>query len=359
MILLAIALLWCSFNSHPCTSELAHLTAILPGPAVAINWIDARRHLIDSLHPDHQVMPPLLLAERHRHKPDLIEGAIDFHVHSAPDVTERSLDDFELAQMAADAGMQAVVLKNHVASTAARAVLVNKIVPGVQLFGGVVLNRSVGGINPAAVEAMYRLGHNQGKVVWLPTIDADYHHQVFHQPGPGIKVAQAGKLLPEVERVLQLVAQHNLVLGTGHISPAEVKLVVERAHSLGIKNILITHAMADVPGLSIADMQTVTALGAYLELVYVNDLMGPESTSIAHQNWHRVSVDQMAAAIKTIGAEHFVLSTDLGRRLDPLPAEGYQRFVQGLMQAGITEADIDLMMMKNPARLLGISEFVD
>ncbi|NJK65373.1 MAG: histidinol phosphatase [Microcoleus sp. CSU_2_2] len=283
-----------------------------------------------------------------------IEGAIDFHIHSSPDVIPRRLDDFEVAKLAARSHMKAVVLKNHFASTAARAVLVNKIVPQIEVFGGIVLNHSVGGMNPQAVEAMHRIGGKYGKIVWLPTVDADYHLQVFHKSGIGIKVAKNGKVLPETEAVLQIVARDNLVLETGHISPTEVMVVVERSYLLNIKNILITHAMADVPGLSLENMQTAAQMGAFLELAFVNDLMGENAADEGHRNWHQVSIDKMVAAIKLIGAEHFVLSTDLGRKPDPLPAEGYELFVKKLMNEGISQPEIDLMMKQNPARLLGI-----
>ncbi|MEG4445210.1 DUF6282 family protein [Microcoleus sp. AT9_B5] len=283
-----------------------------------------------------------------------IESAIDFHIHSSPDVIPRRLDDFEVAKLAARAKMKAVVLKNHYASTAARAVLVNKIVPEIEVFGGIVLNHAVGGINPEAVDAMHRIGGKYGKVVWLPTVDAEHHLQVFHKSGIGIKVAENGKVLPETAAVLKIVAQENLVLETGHISSEEVMAVVAEANLLNIKNILITHAMADVPGLSLENMQTAAAAGAFLELAFVNDLMGENAADEGHKNWHQVSISQMAAAIKLIGAEHFVLSTDLGRKPDPLPAEGYKLFVEKLRAEGISQREIDLMMKKNPARLLGI-----
>jgi Family of unknown function (DUF6282) len=284
----------------------------------------------------------------------IIEGAIDFHIHSSPDVIPRRLDDFEVAKLAAKAKMKAVVLKNHFASTAARAVLVNKILPQIEVFGGIVLNNSVGGMNPQAVEAMHRIGGKYGKVVWLPTVDADYHLQVFHKSGIGIKVAENGKVLPETEAVLKIIARDNLVLETGHISPTEVMAVVGRSHFLNIKNILITHAMADVPGLSLENMQTAAQMGAFLELAFVNDLMGENAADEGHRNWHQISINDMVAAIKLIGAEHFVLSTDLGRKPDPLPVAGYELFVKKLMDEGISQGEIDLMMKENPARLLGI-----
>ncbi|WP_216595672.1 DUF6282 family protein [Myxosarcina sp. GI1] len=283
-----------------------------------------------------------------------IQGAIDFHVHSAPDITPRSVDDFELAKMAADEGMKAIVLKNHVTPTADRAILANKIVPNIQLYGGVVLNYAVGGLNPDAVEIMYKIGEGKGKVVWLPTIDADYHRQMFHKQGRGIKVANSGKLLPKTLKILELVAKYDLVLETGHISPEEVELVVEKARELGIKKILITHAIADVPGLSVTQMQQVANMGAFLELTYVNYLMGKNSPIEAHQNWQQVSIADMAAAIKSIGAEHFVLSTDLGRSFDPKPVVGYQKFVTELSAAGISQSEIEMMSQINPSQLLGI-----
>ncbi len=283
-----------------------------------------------------------------------LEGAIDFHVHSAPDVTPRSLNDFELAEKSVAAGMRAIVLKNHVTPTADRAVLAHQIVPTLNVLGGIVLNRTVGGLNPDAVEAMVKVGQGRGKVVWLPTIDADYHLKTFQHSGNGLIVAQGGHVLPATEAILQQIVQFDLVLGTGHISPEEVMIVVKRARSLGIRHILITHAMADVPGLSISQMQQVADLGAMLELTYVNDLMGNKAQSQAHRNWHRVSIEQMANAIQTIGAEHFVLSTDLGRQEDPLPPEGYKTFVTELARAGISAQDLDLMSRKNPAMLLDL-----
>ncbi|MEG4088265.1 DUF6282 family protein [Microcoleus sp. Pol12B4] len=283
-----------------------------------------------------------------------IEGAIDFHIHSSPDVIPRRLDDFEVAKLAASAKMKAVVLKNHYTSTAARAVLVNKIVPEIEVFGGVVLNHAVGGINPDAVDAMHRVGGKYGKVVWLPTVDAEHHLQVFHKSGIGIKVAKNGKVLPKTAAVLKIVAKENLILETGHISSEEVMAVVAEANLLNIKNILITHAMADVPGLSLENMQTAAQMGAFLELAFVNDLMGENAADDGHKNWHQVSISKMAAAIKLIGAEHFVMSTDLGRKPDPLPAEGYKLFVEKLINQGISSHEIDLMMKHNPARLLGI-----
>lgn len=283
-----------------------------------------------------------------------LDGVVDFHVHSSPDVTPRSVDDIQLARNAAATGMKAVVMKNHLTPTGDRAVLSHKLTSEVEFFGGVVLNNSVGGLNLRAVEVMYGLSEGRGKVVWLPTVDADYHHQVFGREGKGIRVVENGQVVPQLIPILQFIAEHNLILGTAHVSPEEVLAVVQRAKELGVKRITVTHAMADVPGLSLAQMQQLADWGAYLELTYVNDLMGENAIVPAHRRWHRVSVTQMAEAIKTIGAEHFILSTDLGRSGDPLPTEGYGEFIRQLRQQDISEAEIKLMSQINPSQLLDL-----
>ena len=158
------------------------------------------------------------------------QGTIDFHVHSEPDVFGRSMDDIDVAILAKRKGMRGLVLKNHVTMTADRAVLVMKMVPGIEIFGGIVLNNAVGGINPAAVEWMHRMSGGRGKVVWLPTFDSDMHIKTLvDAKGSGIEVAPGGVVTPQLEAVLKIIARENLVLATGHIHAEEVMAVVKRA----------------------------------------------------------------------------------------------------------------------------------
>ena len=283
-----------------------------------------------------------------------VQGAIDFHVHSAPDVFGRSVTDIEAATLARRMGLRGIVLKNHVTSTADRAAIVREVVPGLEVFGGIVLNMAVGGINPQAVEWMARMSGRYGKVVWLPTIDADHHLKTFHEPGDGLKVAIDGKVTTETEAVLKIIAREKLVLCTGHVSPQEVLAVTRRAVELGASNVVITHAMAEVPNLSMAQMKELAALGATVELDFVNHLMGPQAHLPWMRHWHRVSVKDMAGAIKELGAEHILIATDLGQTGNPTHPDGMMLLVQGLKQEGVSDADIDRMMRKNPARLLGL-----
>ncbi len=282
-----------------------------------------------------------------------IQGAIDFHVHSAPDVFGRSVNDMEVARIARRAGMRAIVLKNHITTTADRAALVSAEVPGIEVFGGIVLNRAVGGINPNAVEWMHRIQGGRGKVVWFPTFEADNHKKTFGG-GEGITLMEGGKLKPKVEEVLKIIARENLVLQTGHATPEETLALLKRAKELGVKNMAVTHAMADVPGLSLEQMKQAAALGAMLEHVYLNVLMGPEAHLGWMRRWRKISTKDMAGAIQQVGADHFILSSDLGQSGNPIHPDGYKKLIAGLKNEGISQADIDKMMKTNPAKLLGL-----
>src|SRR6059036_3046358 len=137
-------------------------------------------------------------------------GVIDMHVHSHPDVFGRNMDDIDVAQLAKSKGMRGILLKNHVSETASRAALVMKVVPGIEVWGGIVLNKAVGGINPNAVEWMHRMYGGRGKVVWLPTFESDKHVKTFSGPdAKGLMVAPNGQVTPEMEAILRIIAREN------------------------------------------------------------------------------------------------------------------------------------------------------
>jgi len=285
------------------------------------------------------------------------QGAIDFHVHSEPDVFGRSMDDIDVAVLAKRKGMRALVLKNHVTMTADRAVLVMKVVPGIEIFGGVVLNNAVGGINPAAVEWMYRMSGGRGKVVWLPTFDSDMHIKTLvDAKGSGIVVAPNGVVTPQLEEVLKIIARENLVLATGHIHAEEVVAVVRRARELGVKNILVTHALTNIPGLNMEQVKQVTQMGAYIEYCYLQSMTGPDAQHAWMKHWSKVSLKDLAGVVREIGAKSLVLSTDLGQHANMTHPDGMEDMITGLLKEGVSQADIDLMVKRNPARLLGLEE---
>ncbi|HEX4984743.1 MAG TPA: DUF6282 family protein [Burkholderiales bacterium] len=283
------------------------------------------------------------------------KGAIDFHVHSEPDVFGRSMDDIDVATLAKRKGMRAIVLKNHVTMTADRAALVMKVVPGIEVFGGIVLNNSVGGINPAAVEWMHRMSGGRGKVVWLPTFDADMHVKTLVDPkSSGIVVAPGGVVTPQVEEVLKIIARENLVLATGHIHAEEVVAVVRRARELGVKNILVTHGLTNIPGLSMDQAKEVAKMGAIIEYCYLQSMAGPDAQHAWMRHWKKVSLKDVAKVVAELGPEHVLLSTDLGQHANMTHPDGMEDMITGLLKEGVSQADIDVMVKKNPARLLGM-----
>ena len=282
-------------------------------------------------------------------------GVIDMHVHSHPDVFGRNLDDIDVAQLAKAKGMRGILLKNHVSETASRAALVMKVVPGIEVFGGIVLNRAVGGINPDAVEWMHRVYGGRGKVVWLPTFEADRHVKVLSKPDArGLVVAPGGNVTPEMEAILKIIARENLLLATGHVHPEEIIAVVRRGRELGVKNMVVTHAFTNVPGLTMSQAKQAAEMGAVLEVCFLQFLAGPNAPLAFLTHWTQVNAKNVATAVKEIGAKSLVVSSDLGQSANMTHPDGIEAAIAAMRKEGVSEADIDLMMRKNPARLLGL-----
>ena len=271
-----------------------------------------------------------------------LTGVIDFHAHSDPDSRPRSIDAIDLAKLAKSRGMRALVLKSHFEPTATLAYLVRKEVPGIEIFGGVSLDLTVGGMNPAAVEHMASVKGGWGRVVWMPTFDSENEVRQSKENRPFVPVVRNGQVTPEVRQVLAVIAKRNLILETGHSSPEESLVLIREAANFSIRRIVVTHAMADVVNMNVAQMKEAAKLGAYLEFVYI-----PRPTS-------KRTIPEYVAAIRAIGPEHCILSSDLGQPGNPLHPDGLAKMFQSLREQGISEAAIDLMAKKNPASLLGL-----
>ena len=266
-----------------------------------------------------------------------LNGVIDIHAHSDPDSTARSIDAIDLAKLAKARGMRGLVLKNHYESTAALAYIVRKEVPGIEIFGGIDLNLTVGGINPAAVERMTMMKGGWGRVVWMPTFDAENQVRDSKENRPFVPVAKNGELLPEVKQVIAIVKQHNLMLETGHSSPEEGLLIVREARKQGVEHIVVTHATRPPVRMSVAQMQEAAKLGAMIEFVFDRGTMAAN-----------------AKAIREVGPAFCILSSDLGQPNNPLHPDGLMEFFAALKKEGFTDAQIDLMAKTNPAKALGL-----
>ena len=189
----------------------------------------------------------------------LLAGAIDIHVHSSPDNVPRSIDGLEVAKLAHDKGMRAIVLKNHYDPTAGLAYLARKAVPGIEIFGGIDLNRTVGGMNAIAVEHLTQITGGWGRVVWMSTFDAENQVRYSKENRPFVSVSRNGELLPETRAVITAIAKHNLVLATGHVSADEAVLLVREGRRQGVAHMVVTHAMNAPILMGVAHMQAAAA----------------------------------------------------------------------------------------------------
>lgn len=270
-----------------------------------------------------------------------LAGVIDFHTHTGPDSRPRSVSDIEAARGAKEAGMRGLVFKNHFTLTSDRAALAMEQVDGIEIFGGVVLNRSVGGLNAEAVRQMVQFDGGRGKVVWLPTFDAEYYVKAQGASTPFVSVVKNGRPVDAIGEIFEIVAAHDLVLAMGHSSPEEVLILLPEARRLGVRHILITHVLGQ--NATREQMRSMASGGAVMEL-----------------DWYAVyqdrrTVEEYVSVITEIGAEHFLISSDLGQQGSPSHPDGLRSFVAALRDAGISNLDIDAMARDNPATLLGLN----
>jgi len=290
---------------------------------------------------------------------ELVAGGYDLHVHVAPDVIGRRIDDVALARRFREEGLAGFVLKSHYSPTAERASVVRKAVPGVDVLGAVTLNGSVGGMNPVAVEIAARSG---ARVVWLPTVDAinQRKSRAADPPGatpppwaalqdelvaqgieaPPVHVVDAdGQVLPEVRQVLALIARHDLVLATGHLGREEIMAVTAAAHDLGVRRIVITHPEFTSQRLPASEQAELAGRGALLERCFTTPYTG------------KVSWETMLENIQAAGPEHSFLSSDLGAPAGPPVEDGLALMADFLLKAGLLEADVHTMAVTNTRAL--------
>ena len=274
----------------------------------------------------------------------ILEGAVDIHVHFAPDPrVERRGDALAVARQARDMGMRGLVLKSHEYPTQPVAYTVNQVIPEITLIGGVALDVQVGGLNPDAVECTANLG---GRVVWMPTYSAQADRQHKGLSGGICLLDERGKLLPEVQEILGLIKSHDMVLATGHVSTKECMVLVEEARNRGIQRVVVTHGTTSAfwTGMTAADMKAMAEMGAYVE--HCLHVMMPTT--------YRLSPQDLVETIRIIGPENCIVSSDFGQDFHPMPAEGLRMGIATLLRAGLDEVEVGMLVKDNPSRLLGL-----
>jgi hypothetical protein len=292
-----------------------------------------------------------------------VRGAFDLHVHVSPDVVERRIDDVGLARRFHELGLAGFVLKSHYTSTAERAAVVSTVCPGVTVLGAIALNRAVGGLNAVAVEIAAREG---ARIVWLPTVDAISEAGAAHDPKPGVTppvwvrlqqelrargveidpvpvVGEDGRIFAETRAVLASVAEHGIVLATGHLGRDETFAVVDAARAEGVAEIVVTHADYPAQELTNDDLAKLASLGALIERCFTT----PHTGKVSWERW--------LESTRTVGAERCVLSTDLGQVANPPVEDGLALLADRLLAAGFSEEEVRTMAVTNTRRVAGAS----
>lgn len=288
-----------------------------------------------------------------------IEGAYDLQVHVAPDVIERRIDDLDLAKEFLAHGLKGFVLKSHYIPTAERAAVVSKAVPGIEAYGALTLNHSVGGLNPVAVEIAGRSGN---KIVWFPTVDAA-NETAGRLDGPNVKLPfwakiqreiaaagitrppmtvlnEAGAINEDTRQCLELIAKHDMILATGHLGRHEIFPLVKTAKECGVNRIIVTHAEFPSQNLSAAEQVALADLGAIIEHCFTTYYT------------NKAPWEAVFANIRAVGIERTMLATDLGQKTNPPVAEGFAAFAQRLLDAGFSALEINRMAATIPAALV-------
>ncbi|NHZ70448.1 MAG: hypothetical protein GWP18_02275 [Proteobacteria bacterium] len=267
-----------------------------------------------------------------------LSGAIDLHAHVAPDLRPRKMDGLDLAREAAERGMRAILIKSHFSPTSEGAYYISQTISGVQLFGGLVLNEHIGGFNPKAVDTALRLGARE---IWMPTDSATNHRRHEGLPG-GLSLTVEGKLRDEVHEILDLIADADVILGTGHLAVDEIQVLVRAAREAGIERILVTHPEHPVIDMTVPIQEELAEQGVMFERCYVSVTM------------FDVPLERIAEEIRAVGTESTVLATDYGQPHNVSPPEGLAEFAGGLAALGFSQRELDEMLRHNPAVLLGL-----
>jgi hypothetical protein len=283
---------------------------------------------------------------------EILEGAIDHHIHAYPDFVYRCQDMVESAIDAAEAKMRGVGYKDHFFNTGQAAYLTQRHIDHlvetgvlehrVEVYGGIGLNF---GMNVEMVETA--LQYPNMKVIWFPTFKAVGYYRNIGQSGGIPLIDDNDKVLPEVEKILELSVEGKVGVGLGHTDFKELYPVAKKAKEIGARTVL-DHPLLELNKLTFEEMKELADLG-----VYVGAYCQPMIPSI-----YQPVADPMETVelIKYIGADRCIIGGDFGQVLHIKSIEGDRIFVRALLGFGIPKEDIIKMFRNNPAKLLWLDE---
>jgi hypothetical protein len=292
----------------------------------------------------------------------LVRGALDMDVHADPDIAEpqsaqapRGFDVLEIARRAKELGMRGFVIKQHYDQSAALAYVARKEVPGLEVYGGVVQNLIIGGLNPASVYHLAEVKGGWGRIVWFPTFDSESNARQRSRDGVPkrfVQVLSGGELVQAGREVIAALkatrtrdTDPELVLQTGYVTPEEALAIIREGNKQGVKHMVVSHAATGTSAMSIPQMQEAIKLGAFLEFASVSTMgASPEIQPAAY-----------AGMMRKVGVENVIMGSDFGQPGRPMPPDGLALYAGLMRRQGLTERDLYRMMAENPARAMGLS----
>lgn len=289
---------------------------------------------------------------------ELIQGAVDLHVHSYPEMglnVKASTDDLNTVRIAASYGIAGLVFKSVTFPTTAAAYYLNRQVPQINVFGSITLNVPAGGLSALSVEIAARQG---AKVVWFPhwsaANDLENNGFALHTMQPmyprskNIKyiriLDEAGALVPEVFDILDVAKQHDIIVASGHVSPRETLALFKAAKEKGHKKLVFTHPLHGQINASLEAQQEAVRYGAVIEHVFLGCMP---------MHW-RIKPDELVAAIRGVGVENIVITSDAWRDYNPPSAELLRLAALTLRAKGMKVEEIRMMLCDTPRRMVGL-----
>jgi hypothetical protein len=316
---------------------------------------------------------------------ELLVGAIDSHVHAGPVLNSNPghQDPIQVAIEARDAGMRSIVYYDVFGWASGTAWMVNRHVPGIQTFGGYLMNSCHGGMNPRAVKTAlhleggcrfisfgshctYHSASRESTVVdgKLAPFKDVYPKFAKEELSRAVRIPLEDPIPDELSEILEMIAEHpEVYLNTGHVSTEEVLRILDLAEQFGIQKVLIAHPARG--RLTVEQQKEAARRGAFLEGCLV-DWLYPDVPRthyyVEKEYMHRGSeiggsrttAPQWMKVIREVGPEHFVLATDYGVRAASTAVQGMRTLITTLLDYEFTPDEIRTMTATNPARLIGI-----
>jgi hypothetical protein len=316
---------------------------------------------------------------------ELLEGAIDIHVHAGPHISSspRRVDPVQAAIQARDAGMRAIVFMDVFEMSNGTAWLVNRVVPDFRTYGGLILNTVYGGMNPRAVKTAIHYGDGAKYVSFGA-------HSTFFQASREGRIVEGrfvplGELYPrfkaeeldrciripidgapglELDEILRLIAENpQIYMITGHVSPEEAVRLVDLAGEYGIGRVVVSSAVAKIASLD--QLRYMAEMGAFIEYTlaaYTHTTSIPKTHYYVEREYASIDegmsggpgggIREAAEQIKELGADRCVMATDFGVYTLPEPVEGLREFIACLLDLGMPQGDIRKLVKTNPEKIL-------